>query len=133
MCEVQAAPEWVKPGAQVVLFTEHSRNGNEYPARATIKSVGKVWFTVDSNREPRFKIATQRAASSRDVWTQAQRRAVPLDSGEARAVLVRARDRRLAHAAETAALEWAGDKSNTEALHSAISALGALLEFRARQ
>lgn len=54
-----AAPEWLKPGAQVVLWT----NGVNPAASVTVTRVAKVApksFTVEAEGEPRFPIETMR-------------------------------------------------------------------------
>jgi hypothetical protein len=89
---VTDAPEWLVPGAPVVVY---NRGGTSTPGNPTKTKVNKVAtksFTVEGSTE-RFQIRRSRVVA-------------PLDSDEARHELSEARKRKLARLAQHACEQW---------------------------
>lgn len=119
-------PEWLVPGASVVVYKIGGRPGNgEYARRDTVKTVGKVWFTLTDERDnTRYRVRDQEIRTG-SGWEVASLRVVPLDSDEARTALARRAQHRRNLRGVLAVEAWQKDPS-AEHLTAAIDALIAI-------
>lgn len=123
MADNPTAPEWLVPGAPVVLYSEGGTSSSRGVQTSRVVKVAKQSFTVESEPHRRFRIDT---CSSRGPGTwDATRYVVPLDSDRARTELEGARRRLLASKARNAVDEWLSKRTRTTRL-AAIAALQAV-------
>lgn len=124
-----ARPDWVTPGASVVLYNTGGRSSPRNVVETTVKRVAEQSFTVDDGRaELRFRFATLSVRQGGD-WGHT-RNVVPAGSAKAREVLAEAHAQRVEHAAWAAADDWVRDRSDHAKLRRAITALQALDALR---
>lgn len=119
-------PEWLVPGAEVVVFTAGSpipRNAK----RTTIHRVAAQSFTVDGS-DVRFKLTTQEYHQRSGAWGFGwTRRVVPANSIEGRRELAVESEYRLECAARDACETWTRERTRENRL-AAIAALQAIDE-----
>lgn len=117
-----AAPEWLKPGAQVVLWT----NGVNPAGSVTVTRVAKVApksFTVEAEGEPRFPIETMRKRIEVGGYPgTAMRHVMSTADPVGRYWLAVLRQSRASHTANAALTAWQA-KPTVEDAHSARLAL----------
>lgn len=122
------APDWIRPGAPVVLYTSGSRSGHPHAVRTTVKRVAAQSFVVDDgDHEQRFRfdrMSVRMSVRQDPPWDWTRHAAHP---GSAEAV--RALAEEAAYRAESTAIsavdEWRRDRTR-ENRRAAISALEAL-------
>lgn len=118
------APDWLVPGADVLLYTD-ARPGDPLDLKqAKVAKVATQSFTVDDKREPRFKLDTLCAVRPGGLISRV-RRVVPLDSDRARQKLREERIRGLTHEADRLYDAWRGTRA-AEARRALIEALRAI-------
>jgi hypothetical protein len=119
MSEQVAAPGWLIPGAEVVVYND----GNSPAVRVTtVLKVAKLSFTVNGE-DTRFRVARQDARQGGTWgWT---RRCVPVGSDKAAQILDQHRRDKLMARARAACNDWLSVR-DPENLDAAIEALQAL-------
>lgn len=126
-------PDWVKPGAEVVLYTSGNPGAPRNVVKTTIAKVTPTTFTVAAQDEPRFRFQSRRFTGPgfdvRQGGTWGWRRiVVPLDSEAARNEMARATRVHRESEARTAVEVWQRNRTRDNRL-AAIKALGALEGF----
>lgn len=117
-------PEWLVPGAEVVVRTSSSYGGRTDVRETTIKTVATHSFTINGSTD-RYRVATQDHHGSGNYGSFSQ--VFPLDSSEARRWL--ATDRRaklLAAARDACSLCARGGVTERKHRQAAIAALQAI-------
>lgn len=116
-------PDWLVPGAEVVLYSTGGAGVPRDVRRDTIAKVTKHSFTVTGEHEPRFRI-DRCSADQGGTWGWT-RHVVPAGSDVARAELAGARHRRLIAKADMAYDAWrhSRDKRSLAALISVLQAI----------
>ncbi|MGH7743281.1 MAG: hypothetical protein ACREQ5_00465 [Candidatus Dormibacteria bacterium] len=120
-------PDWVKPGAEVVLYTSGNPGAPRNVVKTTIAKVTATTFTVAAEDEPRFRFQSRRfTGPGLDVkqgGTWGWRRiVVPLDSEAARHEMARATRVHRESEARTAVAAWQWNRTRDNRL-AAIKAL----------
>lgn len=124
MPRTETRPEWLVPGAKVVLY---STGGASTPRNVVITTITKVAtksFTVENSTEPRFRIDTLSCRQGGTWgWT---RHVVPADSDEGRAEIAAEQRRRKVLKAEWLCEAWIRlpDEEGRLAAIAALQALG---------
>lgn len=115
-------PDWLVPGAEVVLYSTGS--DRLHIRRDRVKKVAGQSFTVEGEHEPRFRISRMEASCGSD-WSSYWRRVVPLDSDKARELLAMARRQRLISNVDSAYEDWRRDRGDEKLamLRDAVSRL----------
>lgn len=121
MTEAQR-PDWLKPGAEVVVWTDGYGRRVLHVTRATVAKVAQKSFTVEGVTD-RFDIRTMTAKGG-GAWDRG-RSVAPADSDQAKAVLESARHQRLTYKARAAVEAWE-KKRTRETRLAAIAALQAV-------
>lgn len=125
--EAPARPEWLAPGAEVVLWTV-GRSGPEQVRVDVVHRVAAKSFQVCHPSEPRINIATLTGVISEGAWSRS-RHVAPAGSDKAREVLRADRVRELTSAADRAYDAWRRSRT-TEARRVLIEALQAIEDER---
>jgi hypothetical protein len=114
-----ATPEWLIPGADVVVYRIGGEPGiGAYARRDTVKTVGKAWFTLTGEHDrTRYSIVSQEANSGLTIL-----RVVPLGSSEAHVAALRYKIDRCQRRGELAVYAWQQNR-NADTLQAAIDAL----------
>jgi hypothetical protein len=116
-------PDWLKPGAKVVTWSDgRGKSGPQHVRTSQVLKVATKTFTVDGE-DTRYDIRTLSAVSS-DAWTPG-RWCRPLDADEARAVLDTARRKATVRRAVAAVDRWQETRTRKDRL-AAIAALRAV-------
>ena len=110
--------------ADVLVYRVNVTDGcNEYARRDTVKTIGRVWFTLTGERDKtRYTIARQEARGASITWNSALLRVVPLSSNEAHRAAARYRAYRYQRRGELAVRAWQ-QHHNADTLQAAIDAL----------
>ena len=104
------APDWLIPGAEVVLYSVSNFIQSPYVVRTRIKRVAAQSFTVERDQEPRFRIKTM-SAECGSSWSGYTRKVLRSNSTEGQAKLREARGRRLESTADIAYAAWQKSRS----------------------
>lgn len=123
MTTIPDVPDWIKPGTKVVLYSTGGASTPRNVRHSTIKRVTKTTFTVDNDREPRFRI--DRCWVSQGGAWGSTRKVVPLDSETARVEIAGARRRNKVARADVAYNEWRKTRS-AESRRALIESLQAI-------
>lgn len=102
MAEVEVDNSWIKPGAEVVVF---STGGRANPRKAIVKSVAAKSFVVEGLTE-RIKLDRLESKAIGETWSTWSYRVVRPESEEASRLFARERVGRLSSRAHTAAKDW---------------------------
>lgn len=131
MTDVHSRPDWLVPGAEVVVFTIGGKGvglGVPDAKATTITTIAAQSFCIVGSTD-RFKIRTQEHYQRGDGgWSGhfgGTRRVVPLDSDEGRRELDKFRRMRLERSAHVTCETWIR-KRNVENRLAAIAALQAV-------
>ena len=119
------APEWIYPGAEIVIYVH--KYGNDAPNFhvTKVKTVAKQSFTVEQI-DDRFKLDTLSTRDFGDSWRRWSYRAVPV-GGEKHYELRKAASQRRAGLNAHAAMDrWLKNREDVTAIDAAIDALSAL-------
>ena len=115
------APDWLIPGAEVVLYSVGNINQSPHVVKTRVKKVATQSFTVEREQEPRFRIKTMSAECGYS-WSSYTRKVLRSNSTEGQAKLREARGRRLESTADMAYAAWQNSRS-AEHLSALIGAL----------
>lgn len=121
MTEAPAVPDWIYPGAPVVVYVDSLRRDSPEPQDTTVEKVAKLSFTIKSHPSDRFKIADQRSRQG-DGWHVWWFVVVPADSEEAAEVKATDERFRRVYKAHVAVEDWQRDRTRGNRL-AAIAAL----------
>lgn len=121
MTEAPAVPDWIYPGAPVVVYIDNHRRDDPEPRDTVVDRVAKLSFTVKALPRERFKLADQHSKQG-SGWSNWSYVAVPPDSEKAAAVKA-AHDRiRRDYRAWSAVDAWRRDRNR----HNRLAAIAAL-------
>lgn len=121
MTEVER-PDWLKPGAEVVIWTDDYGLRVIGVTRTKVATVAQKSFTVEGTSD-RFDVRTMKSKTS-GAWDRV-RFLSPVGSEKAKAVLEEARHRKLTSRARTAVETWNTRRTRENRL-AAIAALQAV-------
>lgn len=116
--------DWIKPGAEVIVYTEGARDGRAHPQRTTVTRVAGKSFTLNGITE-RISLDTLRSRDIGGTWDSWQYVVVKPDSDKARELFAQKRLDALYHAAERAVGNWDTEDGRADVgrLDAAITAL----------
>lgn len=115
------SPDWIRAGAEVVVYCKGGDRTPPTPRRATIDRVSTKSFRLEG-MDDRINIDTQESKRFGSAWTGWTYRVVPIDSDEARTVLAKERSLEADHRARAAVEKWRSDRTRGNRL-AAITAL----------
>lgn len=121
MTETQR-PDWLKPGAEVVIWTDDYGYRVLHVKRTKVAMVAQKSFTVEGTSD-RFDV--QRMATKGGGAWDRERHVAAVDSEKAKAVLEESRQQQLTHRAWAAVDQW-NKKRTRENRLAAIAALQAV-------
>jgi len=121
MTETQL-PDWLKPGAEVMIWTNNPTRGAMIVISSRVLKVWKKTFSVEHHTD-KFEIRTMRSRTG-SAWDPGYCCA-PADSDQAREILEKARQERLTRTARTAVARWDAMPTRKNRL-AAIAALRAV-------
>lgn len=119
-----AAPDWLVPGAEVVVYSFGGVTTSSNVKTTTIAKVNKTTFRVADPGEPAFRLSTCSVRQG-GSWSSWIRQVVPADSETARAELAAERRRTQLMDARHAVDAWS-QQLNRETRLAAIAALQAV-------
>lgn len=125
-------PDWVKTGAEVLLFNQGRPGAPANLVRSTVMKVTRTTFTVAAADEPRFRFTNRQFGGpgftvrqgGRDHWGWS-RVVVPLDSADAHDEVAREKRAHLEDAGRTAVEVWQRNRTRDNRL-AAVRALEAI-------
>ena len=121
MTETQR-PDWLKPGAEVVIWTDDYGRRVLNVTHAKVAKVAQKSFTVEGTSD-RFDVQRMTAKGG-GAWDRA-RHVAPVDSEKAKAVLEESRQQQLTYRASAAVDQW-NKKRTRENRLAAVTALQAV-------
>lgn len=117
-----SAPEWLKPGSEVVVITSHPGAAKQTARLTTVRTVAAKSFTV-TGFDCRFNLARLAGRTGGD-WGSSHE-VVPPASEQAHRALIAQRNRNLVNRARIAVEKWLRDGTRDRRL-AAIAALEAV-------
>lgn len=114
-------PEWIQPGVEVVRWSTDSNRAQI----VKIKSVGKVWITLDSN-DPRIEIKGLKSARQGGTWNGWYIHISERNSPEAIKRLNRSYVSECVSRAQDVQRAWNGDQLNQRKIAAVAKAMSDL-------
>lgn len=122
--------DWIKAGADVVIYRTGRLNPASSAKLTTIKRVAKQSFTVE-DEDARFRISDQQSKGYGGTWNGWTYVCIPYDSDKAKELLRERRRLHLEYKAREACETWHRDRTEENRL-TAVEALTKLGEFGPR-